>query len=109
MKKKTPKTIADLKINWTFCKGEGNTPIPESKVFFLFQELNSSIYDLIIKKDRYVVKYQNEEFVIHSLDNESVCSFMSYLNWLVWDSFEKTFKLKKFVRVSDTEYVLYGE
>ena len=109
MKKKTPKTIADLKINWTFCKSEVNTPIPESKVFFLFQELNSSIYNLVIKKDRYVIKYQNEEFVIHSLHNESVCSFMTYLNWLIWNSFEKTFKLKKFVRVSDTEYIIYGE
>ena len=109
MKKKISNTIADLKINWTFCKGEGNTPIPESKVFFLFQELNSSIYDLVIKKDRYLIRYQNEEFIIDSLISESLCSFMTYLNWLVWDSFEKTFKLKKFVRVSDTEYILYGE
>ena len=109
MKKKTPKTIADLKINWTICKGEGNTPIPESKVFAQFRELNPKICDIVIKQNCYTIIHAGKYFVIYSTDQESVCSFITYLNYLIWEFFEESIKLKKFVRVSDTEYILYGE
>ncbi len=109
MKTKSFKTIADLDINWTFCKGEGSIPIPESKVFSQFRELNPSISDLVIKRDSYTISYDDEEFVITSLNSESLASFITFLNYLVWDLFKKDIKLRKFERVSDTEYIIHGE
>lgn len=108
MKNKTPKTIADLNINWTFCKGEGSIRIEESEVFSQFRKLNPDICDLVIKRDCYTIKYKNEDYILHSLDKESLASFITYLNYLIWEDSSKDVKLKKFQRVSDTEYILHA-
>ena len=108
MKNKTPKTIADLKINWTFCKDEGNIRIEETEVFSQFRKLNPDICDLVIKRDCYTIKYKNEDYILHSLDKESLSSFITYLNYLIWKDSSKDAKLKKFQRVSDTEYILHA-
>ena len=109
MKNKTPKTIADLNINWTFCKGHGSIPIPESKAYFQFRKLNPSICDLRIKQNTYTIKYKTTSFTINPLINESLASFITYLNYLVWSYVGKSFKLRKFERISDTEYIIHGE
>lgn len=109
MKNKTPKTIADLNINWTFYKGEGSIPIEESKVFSQFRETNPTICDLVIKRNCYSLTYQNEEFIIYSLPDESLASFITYLNYLVWDFCTTDFKLSHFERISDTKYIIHGK
>lgn len=108
MKNKTPKTIADLKINWTFCKGEGNVRIENSEVFSQFRKLNPDICDLVIKRDCYTIKYNNEDYVIYSLDTESLASFITYLNYLIWEDSGKDAKINKFQRISDTKYILHA-
>ncbi len=109
MKNKTPKTIADLYINWTFCKGEGSIPIKECKVYSQFRELNSTICNLVIKQNCYSITYQNEEFIIYSQPDESLASFITYLNYLVWDFSTTDFKLSRFERISDTKYIIHGK
>lgn len=107
MKNKTPKTIADLKINWTFCKVEVDS-WENFEVLSQFRKLNPDICDLVIKQDYYIITYKNEDYILHSLDKESLASFITYLNYLIWEDSSKDVKLKKFQRVSDTEYILYA-
>ena len=109
MKTKTPKIIADLDINWTFCEGEGSIPIRECKVFFKFVELNPTICNLVIKRNCYSITYQNEEFIIYSQPDESLASFITYLNYLVWDFSATDFKLSHFERIFDTKYIIHGK
>lgn len=108
MKNKTPKTIADLKINWIFCKGEGNTRIENSEVFSQFRKLNPDICDLVIKRGCYKFHFKSREYTVYSLPIESLASFITYLNYLIWEDSSKDVKLKKFQRVSDTKYILHA-
>lgn len=109
MKNKIPKTIADLDINWTFCEGEGYIPIEESKVFSQFRKLNPLIWNLIIKSNRYLVKYNDMEFVNYSQPGKSLAFFITYFNYVIWKCLKTDFKLSHFERISDTEYIIHGK
>ena len=101
MNNKTPKTIADLKINWTFSERFNNIE--------LFNQTNPSICSLKLKPDMYWFYFENKQFCCHSFGYESLAKFFSFLNICVLYQFRKSIKLDKFERISDTEYILHGK
>lgn len=108
MKKKTPKTIADLDINWTFCEDNGVLP-NKTKQYKLFQELNPQISKLVIRSDQYEFCFNNKTFHAGSYNSESLAEYIVYVNYCFWSEFKKPIKLSRFERISDTEYIIHGK
>lgn len=101
MTHKTPKTIADLKINWTFSERFNNIE--------LFRQINPSICNLKLKPNAYWFWFEKQQFCCHSFGYESLATFFSFMNICVLYQFHKSIKLNKFERISDTEYILHGK
>lgn len=98
---KTPKTIADLDINWTFHEGYATREN--------FSNLNPSIKELKVKPNNYTFIFNDSEFRCASYDYEPLSRFFVFLNQSFWCSVRKEIKLNKFERVSDTKYIIHGK
>lgn len=108
MKNKTPKTIADLDINWTF-DSELESGFNTQKKIDLFKELNPEISNLVMKSNRNIVHCLGSRFYATALFGELLSEYMSYLNLKICCRFTNLkFKLSHFERISDTEYVIHG-
>lgn len=68
MSKNNPKTIADLKIDWTFDYSTLNRYFNDTRSEF--RKLNTEIHDLLIAKRKYkfFVSYSNETFEINVMN-----------------------------------------
>ena len=99
-KPKTPRTIADLKINWVF--GEEHSQE-------LFQKLNPKISNLVIKSEQYSFKFENTAFLATSNLGECLASYMTYVSLQFSFFVKKTVKLISFEKVSETEYIIHGK
>ena len=104
---KKPKTIADLKIIWTFIEGEGSIAICESLAYNLFQELNPKIYTLTIKSDNYKLRFRNQYMDVGSYNSESLAEYMVYMNYVVWNNFKESIVLDQFEQVSPQVFILH--
>lgn len=81
--KAKPRTIADLKINWTF---EQNFCSPE--VIEKFEKLNPSLNSVRIKEGSYKFIFNGPLFIVNSYkgafeDNTSLSSFFDDINYFV--------------------------
>ena len=116
MKTKTPKTIADLDINWTFdsklenLESCSNTSLAKTN---LFQSMNPSLTEIKMKQDcnLFYLSEKTQKLCATPLYNEPLAEYISYLNLRIFDQFPETtpFKLDYFERISDTEYIIHGK
>lgn len=102
--KKSPASIADLNINWTFCKDDGSLACIDSESCKLFRQLNPDISNLIVIPNQYWLVFDNKEILAGSYGRESLAEYMSYINYSFWTMIGRSIKLKKFVRISDTKF-----
>lgn len=82
MSKAKPKTIADLKINWTFSGYEKERVYQK---FERFEKDNPSISHLRIKPENYRF-YDGSVYVGNVYVNHSIMDigwFIEYLNWMI--------------------------
>lgn len=98
---KTPKTIADLDIVWTFHESYATREN--------FSKLNPSIKELKVKPNEYTFVFNDSEFRCASYNYERLSTFFVFLNQSFWCSFRKEIKLDKFERISDTKYIIHGK
>ena len=99
---KTPKTIADLDIVWTFHESYST--------YEDFNLLNPLIKGLKIKpSNNYTFVFNDIEFRCASYDYERLSTFFVFLNQSFWCSFRKEIKLHKFERISDIKYIIHGK
>ena len=104
---KKPKTIADLKIIWTFIEDEGNITICNTLTYKLFKELNPNIHALTIKPDSYIIRFRNQDYDVMSYNSESLAGYMTYLNYIIWSKFEESIILDRFEQISLRIYILH--
>lgn len=114
MKNKTPKTIADLKINWTFDSKLDNPlyiSFNKDNKMKLFKELNPILSNFSLKNNPNVFHLFGTVIEATALHKESLAEYISYLNCLISDYFPEMapFKLSRFERISDTEYIIHGK
>ncbi len=116
MKTKTPKTIADLDINWTFDSKLERLEENRDKILAktqLFQLLNPLLNEIKMKQDCNLFHLSGKSltFCATPLYNEPLAEYISYLNLRMMDTFPELtqFKLTRFERISDTEYIIHGK
>ncbi len=108
-KPKTPRTIADLKINWTFEKRKMDEGTYE------FDKLNPTLIKLKIKTNRtYRFLIDDTNFVFDSVqyygpgDNVSIDSFIEAISWKMRIATGKTgFKLDRFELISENTFRIH--
>lgn len=110
MKNKTPKTIADLDINWTFKNPEGSWNF--DTLLHEFQQNNSEISKLVVTPNsNYTFVFENKEFRCGSYGFESLDEYFVHLNQAFWFKFRKEVKIRKFenIYVSNAKYIIHGK
>ena len=110
MKNKTPKTIADLDINWTFKNPEDSWNF--DTLLYEFRQNNSEIHKLVITPNsNYTFSFENKEFRCGSYGFESLGEYFVHLNQAFWFKFRKEVKIRKFesIYVSNAKYIIHGE
>lgn len=113
MKNKTPKTIADLDINWTFGPKFHTGMVDNRKLKIeLFHKLNPKLSNMTMKYCTNVFHVLGTNDVMATAcHNESLASYISFLTFLFQCQFSEMlpFKLEKFERISDMEYIIHGK
>lgn len=123
MKKKTPKTIADLNITWTFYEDKGYHQDPamlvhticainKTESYCQFRNCNPDLVDLVVSPNsNYIFVFKNKQFRCGSYDFETLGEYFVHLNQAFWMTFHfhKEVNLEKFERVSDTKYIIHGK
>ena len=104
MLKSNPKTIADLKINWTF--EEQNIYDPMGIVLAKdFYQLNPKLIPNLIKKDEYSFQIKNKEYIIYTYGT-SLCLFFNDINYNV--ALYEIFKtLDRFELLSENTFCIH--
>lgn len=112
MTHKTTKTIADLKINWTFYhdKEYADDPVNKTKSYCQFRGSNPELVNLVVTPNsNYIFVFKNKQFRCGSYDFETLGEYFVHLNQAFWTTFHKEVNLEKFEKVSDTKYIIHGK
>lgn len=106
MKKfKKPKTIADLKIEWTFetIANDGDSNIE------LFNRLNPHLQNLKLKGSEVIFIFNDTKILGSSWRKESLAHYIDFVSYLFCNSVGKKVKLSHFEKLSETEYRIHGK
>lgn len=106
MSKNKPKTIADLKINWTF-----DWHI-EFGIFEKIQELNPEIKHLKIVKNSYRFVIDGWDFSIQTIDTETLTNLLWRIDGSVFclqstDKLSKVLVLDRFELIKENEFRIH--
>ena len=110
MSKTKPKTIADLKINWTFDYSTSDRYFNDTRSEF--RKLNTEIHDLLIAKRKYkcFVSYSNVSFEINVTNwiNHEVIDLILELDYQIY-SLQADEKLSKLLILDRFELIRKDE
>ena len=106
---KKPKTIADLKINWTFIENIKGKLIRTH--ISKFKELNPNLAKLKIKGIEYKFKYIDNdteyEIVLPFRNTLTLARLISTLNYGFSILLKQEMILSSFERINDNEYIIH--
>lgn len=110
MSKTKSKTIADLKINWTFDYSKADRDYHDTRSEF--RKLNTEIHDLLIAKRKYkfFVSYSNETFEVNLINwiNHEVIDLVLELDYQIY-SLQADEKLSKLLILDRFELIRKDE
>jgi len=105
MKKSKPKTIADLKIDWTF---ETTLNDVDSNIK-LFNKLNPRLKNLKLKGSDVTFVFNETKMSVSPWKKESLAHYIDFVSYQFSNSVGKKVKLSHFEKLSETEYRIHGK
>lgn len=114
MSKTKSKTIADLKINWTFDYSTADRDYHDTRSEF--QKLNSNVHNLLIAKRKYkfFVSYSNETFEVNLINwhSRELLDLVLELDYQIYslqadEKLSKLLILDRFELIRKNEFRIY--